>query len=417
MLKSSFFTLNRKNLYSSMKKGTIFILFSGDIKKKGDEIYFDFQESNFYYLTGLEEKNCRLVMYKNKQGKCKTILFIEKKDKIKEAFLGKNITKEEVKKISGILELRDMKDFDKVILNLCNKVETINYFNCVNYDFNLREYVTYLKNLRRKVKGKKFINLVNNLVELRLIKSKEEVGVIREAMKITRFAFLHVMKSIKTMKNEREVDAILTYNYIKSGARHAYQPICAVGVNACTLHYVKNDTEFSKDDLILIDSGSELFNYKTDITRTFPVKSKFTKRQRDVYEAVLRVQKATIKLMKPGLKFVDLVEKSNEFMAKELIGLGLITQKQYTKDKKIIHKYYPHSIGHFLGLDTHDIYVRMLRESFEEGMVFTVEPGIYVNEEGIGIRIEDNVLITSNGCEVLSKNIPKEVEEIERLIK
>jgi Xaa-Pro aminopeptidase len=238
---------------------------------------------------------------------------------------------------------------------------------------------------------------------------------INHAMNITNKTFREIITNIKKFKSEKGIEAKISYIYTVNNCNHSYHPIIAQGKNACTLHYIKNNDNLNKKNLILIDSGAEFNNYKTDITRTFPISGKFTKRQKEIYQAVLDVQKEAIKMLKPGLERIEFEKKTFYMIAEKLIQLKIITKEGFEKDKTIIRKYYPHSAGHFLGLDTHDL--GDYNTKFQIGDVYTVEPGIYVNEENIGVRIEDNLLITSKGHLILSKKIPKEIKEIEELIK
>ena len=213
------------------------------------------------------------------------------------------------------------------------------------------------------------------------------------------------------MKNEKEVEAYLTYNYVKQGGEHSYHPICASGKDACILHYITNNKELKRGELLLIDSGAELFGYKTDISRTFPLSGKYTKRQKEVYDAVLRVQDFAIKELKIGSTKKEYERAVRGFLAKELLKLKVITEEDYRKNPlEATLAIYPHSTGHHLGLDTHDLSTYEI--PLTEGMLVTVEPGIYLKNEGISIRIEDDILITKKGPVNLSKNIPKKIEEI-----
>ncbi|MFZ1658648.1 MAG: M24 family metallopeptidase, partial [Flavobacteriales bacterium] len=216
-----------------------------------------------------------------------------------------------------------------------------------------------------------------------------------------------------------EIEAEITHEFLRNGSRgHAYTPIIASGYNACVLHYITNDDTCKSGDVILMDFGCEYGGYASDLSRSIPVNGKFTKRQRDVYNAVLNVQKAATKLLLPGVYLADYHKKVGALMEKQLIGLGLLDKKAVAKqdpEKPLYKKYFMHGTSHFLGLDVHD--VGLWHEPIVEGMVFTVEPGIYIPEENLGIRIENNILVTKNGQVDLFKNIPREVDEIEAFMK
>lgn len=254
-------------------------------------------------------------------------------------------------------------------------------------------------------------NVYSKIGELRLKKSQEEVDKIKKAIEITKSGIEKLMSEARVGMKEYELEAYFDFNCkVKGATGLAFTTIAAAGENATTLHYVDNNCELKENDLILFDLGAEYNCYNADISRTFPVNGKFTERQKEVYNAVLRVNEEIINLIKPGMKYKDVNEKATELIAEECIKLGLI------KDKSEVRKYYYHSIGHSLGMDTHDIETPHRDIIFEPGVVFTVEPGIYIAEEGIGIRIEDDILVTEDGVINLSSDIIKTVEEIENFM-
>ena len=254
-------------------------------------------------------------------------------------------------------------------------------------------------------------NVYSKIGELRLKKSQEEVDKIKKAIEITKSGIEKLMSEARVGMKEYELEAYFDFNCkVKGATGLAFTTIAAAGENATTLHYVDNNCELKENDLILFDLGAEYNCYNADISRTFPVNGKFTERQKEVYNAVLRVNEEIINLIKPGMKYKYVNEKATELIAEECIKLGLI------KDKSEVRKYYYHSIGHSLGMDTHDIETPHRDIIFEPGVVFTVEPGIYIAEEGIGIRIEDDILVTEDGVINLSSDIIKTVEEIENFM-
>ncbi|MGN0027332.1 MAG: M24B family metallopeptidase, partial [Clostridium sp.] len=267
----------------------------------------------------------------------------------------------------------------------------------------------------KEIKDKYFnVNILNShrlVGELRLIKTEEEISRVRKAIAITIEGVKELMKNSKEGIKEYELEAYFDFVCKKNGVKDlAFKTIAAAGKNATVLHYVNNDSQLKHGDLILFDLGAQYKYYNADISRTFPVSGKFTERQKEVYNAVLRVNERVIKEMKPGISFLELNKKAKEWIAEECILLGII------KNKEEVSRYYYHSIGHSLGMDTHDIELENRNVIFQPGMIYTVEPGIYIEEEGIGIRIEDDVLITEEGNEVLTKKMIKTVDEIEEFM-
>ncbi|MCB5268397.1 MAG: M24 family metallopeptidase, partial [Candidatus Cloacimonetes bacterium] len=247
------------------------------------------------------------------------------------------------------------------------------------------------------------------MTPLRKVKSDWEIQQIQRAIDITGKGIVDIMEAAQPGMMEYELEAILFYRMQRSGLKHwGFAPIIAAGVNAATLHYEKNECQINTSELVLMDVGAANNNYSADVTRCFPISGKFSERQAQVYSAVLRVQKEIIGMIKPGVELMDLQVRTRELIAKELIELGLIS------DAADVTKYYMHGVSHFLGMDTHDLGGR--NASLEVGNVITVEPGIYIPEEKLGVRIEDDVLVTESGYCVLSQNIPKEISEIEDIL-
>jgi Xaa-Pro aminopeptidase len=252
-----------------------------------------------------------------------------------------------------------------------------------------------------------------------MFKSKQEIELMKEAIRLTDLGFRKVMKMTKPGVKEYEIEAEFIYQFMRNGGALAdYTPIIASGPGACVLHYIDNDKPCKDGDLILIDVGASYANYNADMTRCIPVNGKFTKRQKDVYNAVLRSMKSTIKLIKPKADWMAIQKETEQNIEKELVDLGLLKIKDI-KDQDpnwpAFKKYFMHNVSHFLGLDVHDF--GYFDTPYAPGMVFTVEPGIYIREEGIGVRIENNVVLTEKGNDDLFKNVPVEVDEIEELMK
>lgn len=406
---------NRKKAIGTMEDNSIVILFSGKpCKKTGDELYQFTTNRNFYYLTGIQEEE-HLVVISKVNNEVSEKLFLSDLDLDKEMWNGKTLRDTEGKEISGIEDVVYMKEFKAYFNRLVKGSEDIILYldldkEAFEEDYSLAN--SFANEIKNKYPYIKIKNLINKIIPLRMIKSNEEIKEMRKAIEITVEGVKALMRNVKAGMKEYEIEAYFDFECKKRGVKdYAFRTISATGKNAAILHYVENNSELKDGDLILFDLGAQWNLYNADITRTFPVNGEFTKRQKEVYEAVLRVNKAVIKKIKPGIDYKELNAWATDLIADECTKLGLI------KEKKEVRKYYWHSIGHNLGLDTHDIEPQGRNFTFTEGMIFTVEPGIYISEEGIGIRIEDDVLVTKNGCEVLTKDMIKEINEIEEFMK
>jgi Xaa-Pro aminopeptidase len=276
----------------------------------------------------------------------------------------------------------------------------------------------FIKWCQQKYPLHKYERVANIMAGLRAIKSKEEIEAMQTACNITEKAFRRVLKFVKPGVKEYEIEAEFIHEFIRSGSRgFAYEPIIASGSNSCVLHYIENTQPCKDGDILLLDVGAEYGNYNADMSRTIPVNGKFTKRQKEVYNAVLRVKRAAMKLLKSGAMYFDYHKEVQKIMEAELVKLKLIDRtdlKNQHPDRPLFMKYFMHGTGHHLGLDVHDI--GNMFAKMEPGMVWTVEPGIYIKEEGLGVRLENNVVITKTGLIDLMKNIPIEAEEIEDLM-
>lgn len=406
---------HRSALMNKIDNNSIVILFAGNAPKKtGDEVYQFTPDRNYYYLTGISEEN-HIVVLSKFNNEISEKLFLKEIDLAKEMWNGKTLRDFEAKEISGIEDTVYMNEFYGYLNRLIKGAEEINLYldldrqNYCEEDSNGNKFAEVFKGKYPQVIIK---NVSSNITPLRMIKSKSEIAEMQRAIDITIDGVESLIKNAKAGMKEYELEAYFDFVCKTNGAKDfAFRTIAAAGKNATTLHYVENNSEIKNDDLILFDLGAQWNFYNADITRTFPVGGKFTDRQKQVYEAVLRVNKAVIEKIKPGVVYKELNAWATDLIAEECIKLGII------KEKKDVSKYYWHSIGHNLGLDTHDVEPQGRNFVFEEGMVFTVEPGIYISEESIGIRIEDDVLVTADGCEVLTKGMMKEVSEIEAFMK
>lgn len=407
-MKKDFFKDNRHKVLNKIKDNSLLILFAGKAPKKtADENYQFTPNRNFYYLTGIEEEEHILVLSKI-NGEIKEYLFIKEVDAIREKWEGKTIRKEEVFNICGIEEVNYLGDFNSFIERTILNKEEVNIY--LDLEKENKSY-NFIKEIKEKYFNINILNAYRLIGELRLIKTEEEVNRIRKAIAITIEGVKELMKNSKDGIKEYELEAYFDFICKKNGVKDlAFKTIAAAGKNATVLHYVTNDSEIKDGDLILFDLGAQYKYYNGDISRTFPVSGKFTERQKEVYNAVLKVNERVIAEMKPGVSFLELNKKAKAWIAEECVSLGLITNKEE------VSKYYYHSIGHSLGMDTHDIELENRNVIFKPGMVYTVEPGIYIEEEGIGIRIEDDVLITEEGHEVLTKEMIKTIDEIEEFM-
>lgn len=411
MIKDVFIN-NRKNLLEKVEDNSAIILFAGKAPvKSADEDYAFTPNRNFYYLTGVDEPTHILVLTKI-NGTNKDTLFVLRPDLEKEKWVGKSIRPNEATEVSGIEDVQYLDTFEAVInrLIVTESIENI-YFDLERRSINDEKSVAeaFASKITSTYPQVKIKDVYNKISELRLIKSKEEIEEMRKAIKITIEGVESLMKNSKPGMKEYELEAYFDFVCKTNGAKdYAFKTIAAAGKNATILHYVDNNSEIKDNDLVLFDLGAQINYYNADITRTIPANGKFTDRQKEVYEAVLRVNEKVTKAIKPGVNILEWNNQATEWIAEECINLGLI------KDKSEVRKYYWHSIGHSLGLDTHDVGKRDIE--FKPGMVYTVEPGIYIEEESIGVRIEDDVFVTEDGYEVLTKDMIKTVEEIEKFM-
>jgi len=422
-ISEKFFTANRKSLVKKLKPSSVAIINSNDeVFRNGDQNYPFRQSSDLFYLTGLEQEKCILVLCPDfPDEKLREVLFTIKPNEQLETWTGHKYTKDESYEISGITSVKWLEDFEMILRDML--------LNSDNIYVNLNEYSKYqtpvsytdyrmVSNLKEKYPAHSYHRLAPLITEQRLVKSKEEIDLLKKACSITNKAFKRVLNFTEPGKKEFEVEAELTHEFIRHGARgHAYQPIVGSGENALVLHYIENSDECKDGDLLLMDFGAEYANYAADCSRTIPVNGEFTERQKACYEAVLRVQKEAIKLFVPG----NTIEKVNKsvfkMMEKEMIDLGLFTKEEVENqnpDNPLYSKYLMHGIAHFIGLDVHDVGSKY--QKFEKGMVLTCEPGLYIKEEAIGIRIENNIVVEKNPIDLMA-DIPREVNEIEDLMK
>ncbi len=417
------FIKNRHKLFNTLTDNSIAIIHSNDeMPRNGDQTFPFRQHSDFFYLTGIEQEKSILIISKGYKKKFEQILFILKPDKTLEIWEGHKLTIEEAKTISGIENIKYINEFESILRELVLSSENIYLNRNENVKFETPvpyKDIRFADELKEKYPFHTFKRLAPLLTELRLQKEPEEIEMIQKACDITTKAFHRVLKFVKPGVKEYEIEAEITAEFLRNGAGgHAYQPIVASGKDNCVLHYVSNDKICKNGDLVLMDFGAEYGNYAADTTRTIPVNGKFTDRQKEVYNAVLRVMKKATKLLKPSNTINKVNEEVNRMIEKELVNLGLAKQNDINDKEKrdtVRMKYFMHGNSHFMGLDVHDVGSK--DTVFKAGMVLSCEPGIYIEEEGFGIRLENDILVTENGQIDLLADEPIEIEDIERLMK
>ncbi|MEA3446143.1 MAG: aminopeptidase P family protein [Bacteroidota bacterium] len=422
-LQKEYFINTRKKFNSFLKKDSLVILHSNDeMPRNGDQFFKFRQNSNMLYLTGLKQEKTIFCFYPDHPDKkFQELVFIVKPDKKQETWEGHKYSIEEAHNISGVENIHYLLEFDSVMRELLLRAKYIYLYHNEYPKFNTdvpERNLRFSRELINNFPGLKTERLAPLLLELRLIKEKEEVELMKKACEITGSAFRRVLKTTRPKMIEYQIEAEISYEFRQLGAAgHAYAPIVASGKNACVLHYVSNDSVCKFGDLVLMDFGAEYRNYAADCSRTIPVNGKFTKRQKECYESVLRVFKKAKQLFVPGNTINIINNKVNKWMEDEMIILGLFSKidVEYQEEKSpMFFNFYMHGASHFIGLDVHDPGAK--DRIFEKGMVLTCEPGLYIEKEGIGIRIENDILVDDRPVDLMG-NIPIEVEEIELLMK
>lgn len=419
---AEFYTKKRAELLKMIKPKSLVIVNSNDeMPRNGDQTFPFRQNSDFFYLTGLDQEKCILTLCPDHPVESmREILFTVKTNEHMVTWYGFKYTFEEAKQLSGIKTIKWLDEFEMTLKDLMSRVNNV-YLNQNEYAKFTTEVTSRDLRFAHKLKADfpmhNIERLAPHVTQLRMVKDKAEIEQMQRACDITGDAFRRVLGFVKPGVKEFEIEAEITYEFIRKGCNgHSYAPIIASGANACILHYVNNDRVCADGDLLLMDFGAEYGLYAADLSRTIPVNGKFNPRQREVYEAVLRLLKFGMSTCTPG-KNIDSWHKGvTVMMEKELLGLGLITQEDIanqTEAAPAYFKYYMHGTGHFLGLDVHDVGSR--QDEFKKGMVITVEPGIYIPEEGIGIRIENDVMIAETPVNLMA-SIPVEPDEIESLM-
>lgn len=418
------FIKNRKKFAAAMKPNSIAVFNSNDIYPVSADSTLPFaQHRDIFYLSGVDQEESILVIFPDAPYESqKEILFLRETNEHIAIWEGEKLTKERAFEVSGVKTVHWLQDFEKVLYELMTYADTM-YINTNEHyrakvETETRE-ARFVKWWKENYPAHKVEKSNPILQRLRSVKESEELDLIQQACNITEKGFRRILSFVKPGVMEYEVEAEFTHEFLRNRSKgFAYTPIIASGNNANVLHYIENNQQCNAGDLLLLDVGAEYANYSSDMTRTIPVSGKFTKRQREVYDAVLRVKNEAGKMLVPGNFWKQYHIEVGKIMTSELLGLGLLDKadvQNENPDWPAYKKYFMHGTSHHMGLDTHDY--GLLYEPMQANMVFTIEPGIYIPAEGFGIRIEDDVVIQASGEPFnLMRNIPIEADEIESLM-
>jgi Xaa-Pro aminopeptidase len=423
-LNPELFVKNRKRFTERMEKNSIAIFNSNDeLPTNGDALHSFKQNSSLFWLCGIEQEDTMLIIFPdNPDAKYREVLVLVRPNELKEKWDGHRLRAAEATAISGVQTIIWLDTLDGMLQPWIHLSDTI-YLNTNENDRKanlvpVRDY-RYAEMMRQRYPLHQYRRSAKILKDLRGIKTALEVEVLQKAIDITNNTFKHLLQFIKPGVTEYEIEAEIYHQFLKQRATGpAYHSIIASGDNARVLHYIENSRPCNNGDLLLMDFGAEYGNYCADLTRTIPVNGKFTRRQKTVYNACLHLHKYAASILKPGISIVDYTEKIGDEATVVFQKIGLLKKsdiKNEDKDNRAYRKYLYHGISHHLGVDVHDLGTRT--EPIKAGMLFTIEPGIYIAEEQMGVRIENNFWITKNGNKDLMKDIPIEADDIERLMK
>ena len=423
-INSSLFIKNRNNFMKSMNGNSIAFFNSNDIYPISADSTLAFeQHRDIFYLSGVDQEESILVLCPNaKQDKHKEILFLKETNDHIAVWEGPKLNKDQAFETSGVKTVYWLKDSEKIIAELVAQCDTIYYNHNEHYRAKIETETReerFNKWLKKKYPHKTAERSNPILQRLRSVKDPIEIALIQKACNITNKGFRRILNFVKPGVWEYEIEAEFIHEFLNNRSkRFAYTPIIATGNNANILHYIENNKQCKDGELILLDVGAEYANYSSDMTRTIPVSGRFTKRQRDIYNAVLNVKNQATKMLIPGADWKQYHIEVGKLMTSELLSLGLLDKSDVeneSDENPAYKKYFMHGTSHHMGLDTHDY--GLLDEPMQANMVFTVEPGIYLPDEGFGIRLEDDVMIQDSGDPInLMQNIPIEIEEIEELM-
>jgi len=423
-LDANIFTQNRKRFASKMQKNSIAIFVSNDeFPYNGDALHTYKQNSDLLWLSGIEQEGSMVILFPdNPDPKYREVLVLVRPQELKEIWDGKRLRTNEATAISGIKTIVWVDVLDGVLQQWIHLADSIyldsNENDRKNNLIRTNEY-RFIDEMKSRYPLHEYLRAAKILKELRGIKTKEEIVVVQKAVDITETAFRRLLKFIQPGVFEYEIEAEIYHSFLSQRATGpAYHSILASGDNARTLHYTSNNNICKDGELILMDFGAEYGGYNADMTRTVPVNGKFTKRQKEVYNACLHLHDYAKSILKPGISIVKYTDKVGEEATKQFVKIGLLTKsdvKNEDTDNMAYRKYLYHGISHHLGIDVHDLGTRTA--PLQAGMLLTVEPGIYIKEESMGVRIENNIWITKTGNQDLFKNVPIKAEEIEALMK
>ncbi len=419
---ATLFIENRDRLKKRLLPNSLAVVNSNDVLPTNADGSLPMRpNSDLFYLTGIEQEESLLLLAPNAfDEKLREVLFLREPNEHLKTWEGHKLSKKEAGELTGIKTIKWLCDFRGVFHGLMCEAEHV-YLNSNEHKRASIEVETrdarFVSECQSRYPLHDYHRLARLMHALRIVKSEREIELIRQAVAITDAGFRRVAQFVAPGVMEYEIEAEFSHEFIRGRGGFAYTPIIASGANACTLHYIANDQACKKGDLLLLDVAASHANYNADLTRTIPVSGRFTRRQREVYDAVLRVMRASIAGATVGTLHRDWQKQSQAMMNDELLALGLLKRadiKKQTDDEPACRKYFMHGLGHPLGLDVHD--VGFTNEPFAPGWVLTVEPGIYIPNEGIGIRLENDILITSDGPVDLMADIPVEADEIEELM-
>lgn len=418
------FIRNRDGFTSKMKANTIAILTSNDVKhNNADDVMGFTQNNDLFYLSGIDQEETMLVVYPDAYKKeHREILFIKETNEHIKIWDGEKLTKEQATEVSGIKRVEWIQDFEMTLQYMAFEADGFYLGHNEHLKRVTKDQETQQDRMiawcKKKYPLHEYYRAAKITRALRPVKSEEEISLMQQATAISVDSFKRVLKACKSNMKEYELEAELTYNLTRAGAsHHAFQPIVASGKNACALHYNTNDAVCNDGEMILMDFGVCYANYNSDTTRCFPVNGTFSARQKEVYTSVLHCLKEGSSLLKPGIISSDYEAKMASLVETQLIKLGLLDATEVANqdpEKPLYKKYFMHGTAHHIGLDVHD--VGLYSRPFEAGMVLTCEPGIYIPEEGIGCRLENDYLITEKGNINLTAAMPIEIEEIEAIM-
>ncbi|SFW57008.1 aminopeptidase P family protein [Cellulophaga fucicola] len=421
---SKLFVKNRKKFMAQMKPKSVAVFNSNDIYPIGADSAMPFeQHRNIFYLTGADQEETILVLFPDAlDPKHKEILFVRETNEHIAVWEGEKLTKERATEVSGIETVYWLTDFDKIFFDVMTEAETV-YFDTNEHYRQAVETETredrFIKKCKADYPAHQWAKSFTIMQNIRGVKEPEELALMQEACNITEKGFRRLLGFVKPGVWEYEIEAELLHEFVRNRSKgFAYTPIIASGANANVLHYIENNQQCKDGDVILMDVAAEYANYSSDLSRSIPVSGKFTKRQKEVYNAVLRVKNDATKMLVPGTLWAEYHKEVGELMTSELLGLGLLDKADIQNQDKnwpAYKKYFMHGTSHHIGLNTHDY--GELKTPMKANMVFTVEPGIYIPNENLGIRLEDDVVIQEKGEPFnLMANIPIEADEIEELM-